>query len=174
MADGSHQRMNELQFNLALSLYKYPEKTVEEVFVIAGYNISSYWRESDSLKRFRAHLVSNFKAKKNEKVTTLLHSLQHDGAEELLIDAKWMLNEMVTLYEQTKREKKYTQAIRLLDSISMHVDVDSKVSSRLVVEGAIDYAQLLEDASSRLRPALEHEQNKALTISEETVEVEGT
>jgi len=164
--DNRSVTLNELQLNLAMVIAAEPERKADELYYMAGYNIESYMNEADSVKRLKAHLVGSYNAKKNTKVTEYANYLKYGSGEKLLIDATYILNEQVNLYEECRREKQFTTAARLLDNLAMHVDVDAKISNRVVVEGAVDYAALLDTAAGRVL----YEQPKLIETTTEEVE----
>lgn len=184
--------LTEKQSNLAKTLADNPDMKVEDAFIISGYAYALYFNEAGTVTRTKAHLVSNFNRRFNKDVMALSNYLKYGSAEELKIDATWLLNEQVGLYEEVRREKQYTQAIRLLDSISLHVDVDARVSNKVIVEGSVDYAALLSQASDRLTlddpnviegeliesieliESTESTEEQSLGVSEETVETSST
>ena len=142
--------LSELQANLCKAIADEPDGPRWKAYVRAGYDYTSYFNEAGTRKRIKAHLTGMANQRMNPKLTSYMNYLKYGAAEELKIDATWILNESVNLFETCKSEKKYTQAIRLLESISTHVDVDAKVSNRLVVEGAVDYAAILNSAENRI------------------------
>lgn len=162
--------LNEKQANLCKLLAENPDIEYSEAFIRSGYAYESYFNEAGNVKRIKAHLTGMTNTKLTPELVKFINYLKYGAAEELLIDATWLLNEQVSLYEQCRREKQWTQAVRLLDNISTHVDVDAKVSNRLVVEGSVDYAAILQQAEAR---TLTHEDTKSLPAINDTEIVEG-
>jgi len=154
--ENSSVMCHERQANIAKLMADYPDMLLHEVYIKAGYSYASYFNEGKTVKRIKAHLVSNCRGKSSPAVKALSHYLKHGSAETLLIDSVWLLNEQVGLYEECRRSKNYTNAVRLLNDISMHVDVDSRVSNRVELVDTIDYASLLTAADNRInvQPAL--------------------
>lgn len=144
--------MNELQFNLATILATDPDIPYWKAYAKAGYEVASYFNEAKNVKRIQAHLTGRCNSAITPPMQKLINYLKYGAAEELKIDATWLLNEQVNLYEECKRNKMYTQAVRLLNDISYHVDVDSRVSNKIEIEQKVDYAALLQEADSRISP----------------------
>ena len=163
--ENSSVMLSEQQANLCKVLAEDPDIPYPLAYVKAGYAYASYFNEAGNVKRIKAHLTGMTNQKLTVPLTTFINYLKFGAAEELLIDATWLLNAQVSLYEECRREKQYTQAVRLLDNISTHVDVDAKVSNRLEIVDTVDYALLLQQADSR---------TKSLPATEETDVVEGT
>ena len=148
--ENSSVMLTELTVNLVKLLADKPDMPYWEAFIKAGYNVNAYFRDGRTVPRIKANLTSNCNKKMVPGAITFLAYLKHGAAEELLIDAQWVLAESVGLYEECRREKQYTQAARLLENIATHTSVDAKVSQRIQVEGVIDYAALLQQADDRL------------------------
>lgn len=142
--------LSEKQANLSKLLAEDPTIKLDIAYVKAGYGWINYIKSAQGIQKSRAHLVGKCRARMTPGVQQLANYLKYGSAEEMLIDATWLLNEQVSLYEECRREKQFTQAVRLLSDISTHVDVDAKVSNRLIVEQAVDYAALLEQADARV------------------------
>ena len=156
--------LGELQANLAKVLADEPDLPLAKAYVKAGYAYESYFNEGKNVKRIEAHLTGMCKSKMSPQLTALMHYIKYGAAEELKIDATYILNEQVSLYEECRRAKQYTQAIRLLNDLSYHVDVDSRVNNRVEIVDNIDYAALLQQADKR---------TKSLPATEDTDVVEG-
>ncbi len=149
--------LNELQSNLCKVLANDPDIPYPDAYVKAGYSYESYFNEAGNVKRIKAHLTGMVNQKLTPTLTKFINYLKYGAAEELLIDATWLLNTQVSLFEECRREKQWTQAVRLLSDISYHVDVDARVSNRLEIESAVDYAAIIQAAESRTKslPATE-------------------
>ena len=125
-------------------------KNEVDALVMAGFNYYGAFKHRKTYSGIMKALRNICKNLQTEKVMALRNFLQYDAAEELSINAKWLLNEQVSLYYQCRKEKKYTQAVRLLHDISYHVDVDARVSNRIEIEQKVDYAALLNEAEGRV------------------------
>ena len=139
------------QYNMVQTMHMHPEYDMDEVFVAAGYkwkeNISNNFIEIRSAKR---KMLEYGTSRLTPAMTTLLVYLKKGMSEEIKLDAQWILHESVSLLEAAKRAKNFSVAARILDNLGTHIDIDSKVSNKLVVEGAVDYAALLAEAGDRV------------------------
>ena len=139
---------SERQINYAKILAHKPQVKHYEAMVEAGYEWKSFcYGDSEHFKR---NLIHKARTYLTENVTALVNYLKYDSALQLKIDATWLLNEQVSLYEQCRREGEYSSAVRLLNDISYHVDVDSRVSNKIEITDSIDYAALLQQADKRV------------------------
>lgn len=149
--ENSSVSLSELQANIAKVLADEPDLAMAKAYVKAGYAYESYFNEGKNVKRIEAHLTGMCKSKMTPQVTAFMNYLKYGAAEELLIDSTYILNEQVSLYEECRRAKQYTQAIRLLNDLSYHIDVDSRVSNKVEIVDTIDYAALLQQADKRIK-----------------------
>ena len=138
---------SERQVNYARTLVRNPKDKHYEAMVAAGYE----WKNLlyGDIEHFKRNLISMARRKLSSNLTALVNYLKYDSALELKIDATWLLNEQVSMYEECRREGQYNAAVRLLNDISYHVDVDSRVSNKIEISDNIDYAALLQQADAR-------------------------
>lgn len=144
-------QLNEYQTNFAslLSTGKFP---IEDCWVMAGYAwmfTFKHW-EDETLSQIKKNVYGNAKDRQTVAVTRYINYLKKNPAQQLIVDAAWVLNEQVKLYEETKAEKEYQVAARVLNDIAGHVHVDAKARTKLEVESTVDYAALLNEANGRL------------------------
>jgi len=161
VGEGEVVRLNEKQVNLATIMANEPNTTEIDAIVRAGYTLQpSTIAKMDSttpLARIKNNFRQKFRNAYVANVQKLQHFIQRDAAKTLGLDAAWVLGQQVALFEECKRAKNYTNAVRLLDSISMHVTIDSRVSNRLEITDTVDYASLLSQADNRTnQPALKN------------------
>jgi len=154
VGEGRKVRLSERQVNLAKLLASNPKMKAVDAFVIAGYAYKRAFYKYKTIRNIRDDLAHKFRTAMSKNVTTFLNYLKQDLTAELAIDAAWVLNESVSLYEETRRNGNYTQAVRLLHDIAMHVDVDARVSSKIEITQTIDYASLLQEAALRATKTL--------------------
>jgi len=178
--------LSELQFNLAKLHSTHPDWPPHKLYICAGYSYGCLFNEGGNVKRIKAQLTSNYNQKMIPKVRAFANYLKYGAAEQLLIDATWVLHESVGLYEECRKGKHYTQAVRLLDNIAGHVDVNAKATNKVELVDTINYSALLSVANERVLGQLEEdviegvvelpalEQNKDSPPTEYTVEGEST
>lgn len=167
LEDGDVIELSERQMNLAkvssegYDAYKY------QMLVRAGYSPYAVFAKEGNwkyIKNIKQELTSKYDLYKTEAIDKMINHLRYNGAIELHLDAKWLLNEQVDLYSECRRNKMYTQAVRLLHDISYHIDIDARVSNKLEVTEKVDYAALLNNAEAR---------TKSLPAAKDTDVVEG-
>ena len=176
LEDGDVIELSERQMNLAkvssegYDAYKY------QMMVIAGYSPYAVFAKKgnwDYPKNIKQELSSKYDYYKVESIDKMINHLRYNGAIELHLDAKWLLNEQVDLYSECRRQKMYTQAVRLLHDISYHIDIDARVSNKLEVSEKIDYAALLNSADARTKsqPALENSDKEVGILIDNSTEI---
>lgn len=148
--ENSSVDLEEKTVNLVQLLANDPDLPYWQAFIMAGFAYASYFNEAGNVKRIKAHLTGMCNTRMTPKATAFLNYLKYGAAEELFVDAQWVLAESVNLYEECRREGMYTQAARLLENIATHVDVDAKVSNKVVIESSVDYAAILQQAEKRM------------------------
>lgn len=166
-------RLTERQLNLANLSAKGYDNAKYELFVKAGYNFYAVFAKEgnwNNVKQIKQELTSKYDVAKTDTISQMINHLRYNGAVELHIDAKWLLNEQVDMYTECRRAKMYTQAVRLLHDISYHVDVDARVSTKLEIETSIDYAAMLAAADNRIK-SLPQTESSDVVEGEYTVEV---
>jgi len=166
IGEGKKVRLSERQLNLAKLLASNPKMKAVDAYVIAGYSYKRPFNKYRSIERIRKDLASKFRTTMTKNVTAFLNYLKQDLTAELAIDAAWVLNESVSLYEETRRNGNYTNAVRLLHEIAMHVDVDSRVSTKIEVKQTIDYAGLLQEAALRATKTLSTDDKETSEIGQ--------
>jgi len=141
-------QLTERQGNLAKCLGEGDDDVT--ALVRSGFNWFGAFKHRRTASGVRKALRNISRNLQTPKVLSLKHYLQYDPAKEMHIDAQWLLNEQVELYKICKEEKKYTQAAKILNDISYHVDVDARATNKISVENAVDYAKVLSEAEERV------------------------
>jgi len=172
------------QYNIVMNMHLHPAMTMDEVYVASGYkwkeNISRNFIDSKSAKR---KMTEYGNSKVTPAMSQLLVYLKKGISEEIKLDAQWILHESVSLLEAAKRAKNFSVAARILDNLASHREIDSNISNKIIVENAVDYASMLEDASRRvtleeivedaelelLKPIEEAQTEESLTTAEAAV-----
>ena len=122
-------------------------------FVASGYSLLNAKHHLNNFEKIqpwhiKRALESRVKQKLSGPNTQAYKAALIKGAKMDKWDAQRVLKEAVAVYESTKDDKP-TQALRALELIGKHVLVDAFVSNRVIVENKLDYATLLQEASSR-------------------------
>ena len=149
VGDGEVVRIVERQRNLAVIMAT-EKLTYIDCIVKAGYElVHNYNYENKTLLQVKNSFRQRFKAAYIVKVQKLQHFMENNAAKAIGIDPAWVLGQQVALFEICKRKGDHTNAVRLLNEISYHVDVDSRVSNKITVDTTVDYAALLQQANER-------------------------
>lgn len=153
VGEGEVVRISEKARNLAV--IRATEKLTRiDAVVKAGYTLGHRAMESlgpnTKLTAIKDNLRTRFTNSYTVKVQKLQHFIERDACKALGIDAAWVLGHQVALFEDCRAKGDRTNAVRLLNDISYHVEVDSRVSNKLQIDTAVDYAELLSQANDRL------------------------
>jgi len=164
VGEGEVVRISERGRNLAVIMAT--ENLIQmDAIVRAGYRLQPQTIKSFGPKTKLAVIKNTFRQKFVQSYTIKIQKLQHfierDACKAIGIDAAWVLGKQVELFELCKAKGDNTNAVRLLNDISYHTEVDSRVSNRVVVEHQLDYAALLQEADQRALPAIEVEVEEA-------------
>ena len=154
LEDDKQVAITERQLNLAKVSSEGYDKSKFELFVIAGYSpYAVFVKEGNwnNVTQIKQELTSKYDTAMTNSISKMINHLRYNGAIELQIDAKWLLAEQVDMYTECRRNKMYTQAVRLLHDISYHVDVDARVSNKIEIDASVDYAALLIAADNRTK-----------------------
>ena len=96
--------------------------------------------------------IFTLRERANDKITPTMtlymQKVKHVSKKDVA-DAKWVLTRAMEVYEDCRSDGNHTQAIKALEVIGKHIDVDAFVSNRVLVENTVDYAAILSSANNR-------------------------
>jgi len=146
-------RITEKQANLATIMATDSSITSLEATVKAGYSLQDRTIDAITNKTPVSKLQANFSTRYAQAMTNsavaYMNVIKQNNLEALSIDKDWVLGQQVALFEEVKREKNYTAAVRLLHDIAQHTDIDALATNKISVEQTIDYAAILSQADNR-------------------------